>query len=85
METSKFIELIKSKIAEYVNKSKFGDERITEDDIYIVWLCKTLKNSKALASTTVPDGMYYEITYNGDKNECYIDAYKKLENICVSL
>ena len=27
--------------------------------------------------------MYYELTYNGDKDELYIDAYKKWENICV--
>lgn len=43
---------------------------------------KTLQNNKALLSTTVPDGMYYEITYNGDKRECYFDAYKKWENRC---
>ncbi len=32
------------------------------------------------SSTTLPDGMYYELTYNGDKKECYIDVYKKVEN-----
>ena len=26
-----------------------------------------------LLSTTVSDGMYYEITYNGDKDEIYFD------------
>ena len=30
--------------------------------------------------TTLPDGMYYEVTYNGDKKEVYLDAYKKFEN-----
>ena len=39
-----------------------------------------LQNHKALLSTTLPDGMYYEITYNGDKKEAYLDAYKKFEN-----
>ena len=24
--------------------------------------------------------MYYELTYNGDKKELYLDAYKKWEN-----
>ena len=28
--------------------------------------------------------MYYEITYNGEKNEFYFDAYKKWENKCIS-
>ena len=26
------------------------------------------------------DGMYYELTFNGDKGEWYLDAYKKFEN-----
>lgn len=47
---------------------------------YLVWSCKTLQNYKALLSTTLTDGMYYEITYNGDKSEAYLDAYKKLYN-----
>ena len=50
------------------------------DDVYIVWWSKTLQNWKALVSTTVSDGMYYEVTYNGDKQETYIDAYKKWKN-----
>lgn len=44
--------------------------------MYVVWCCKTLQNHKALLSTTAPDGMYYEFTYNGDKDELYMDAYK---------
>lgn len=72
-------------MAEYANKhlDKTDGKQITEDDVYIVWMCKILQNHKALVSTTVSDGMYYEITYNGDKNEYYFDAYKKWENICL--
>lgn len=51
--------------------------------MYVVWSCKTLQNSKALISTSLSDGMYYELTYNGDKKELYLDAYKKFENRCV--
>lgn len=53
------------------------------DEVYVVWFSKTLQNWKALLSTTLPDGMYYEVTYNGDKQETYIDAYKKFENVKV--
>ena len=56
---------------------------ILPEDVYVVWLCKALGNNKALLSTDVPDGMYYEVTYNGAKNEAYVDAYKKQENVCV--
>lgn len=54
--------------------------KFTIDDVYIVWSCKALQNWKALLSTNLPDGMYYECIYNGDKNEVYLDAYKKFEN-----
>lgn len=52
-------------------------------DVYIVWKCKTLQNWKWLLSTTLEDGMYYEVTYNGDKKEFYLDAYSKVENRCI--
>ena len=54
--------------------------KLTMDDVYVVWFSKTLQNWKALVSTNVSDGMYYEVTYNGDKKETYIDAYKKWQN-----
>lgn len=53
------------------------------DEVYVVWFSKTLQNWKCLISTTLPDGMYYEVTYNGDKAEAYIDAYKKFDNVVV--
>ena len=58
-------------------------KKITKDDVYVVWFCKTLQNWKALVSTNVSDGMYYEITHNGDKDETYVDVYKKWYNFTV--
>jgi hypothetical protein len=58
-------------------------KQITTDDVYVVWFCKTLQNWKVLASTNISDGMYYEITHNGDKDETYVDAYKKWDNFKV--
>lgn len=52
-------------------------------DVYTVWKCKALQNWKYLISSTLCDGMYYELTYNGDKHEWYLDAYKKFENVVV--
>ncbi len=69
-------------VLDYANEhiDKTDNVQITLDNVFIVWFCKTLQNWKALVSTTLPDGMYYEVTFNGDKNEAYLDAYKKLEN-----
>ena len=59
------------------------NKKLKESEVFIVWFSKTLQNWKALISTTISDGMYYEVTYNGDKKETYLDAYKKWENVCV--
>lgn len=85
MGNDKFLKVVKAAVVRYVNErlDKSDSKKITEDDVFIVWSCKTLQNNKALASTTLSDGMYYELTYNGDKDELYFDAYKKLENICI--
>ncbi len=64
----------------YYNSLNFS---LDYDDIYVVWSCKTLQNNKALLSTNVSDGLYFEITYNGDKKEFYLDGYKKVLNKCV--
>jgi len=80
-----FIDKAKVAIAKYFNEEaeKTDNVSITSDDVYVVWQCKTLQNNKAMLSTTVSDGMYYEFTWNGDKNEGYLDAYKKCKNVVV--
>ena len=62
---------------------KTDNINFTLDDVYVVWFCKILQNWKVLISTTLPDGIYYEITYNGNTGETYIDVYKKWENYTV--
>ena len=56
---------------------------ITTDEIFVVWFSKVLKNWKALVSTDRSDGRYYELTYNGEKEETYIDVYFKTHNECI--
>jgi hypothetical protein len=70
------LSIVMDYITEHLDKSD-----ITPDfSLYIVWKCKTLQNWKYLISSTLYDGMYYELTYNGDLKEWYLDAYKKFEN-----
>lgn len=87
MNEKEFTELVRRAVAQYANEhlDKTDNRQVTEGNVYIVWMCKALQNSKALAATTLFDGMYYELTYNGDKKELYLDAYKKWENRCIEV
>ena len=86
MTNQEFKQLCKKSVVDYFNGRKDSTDKngdITEDNVFIVWMCKALQNHKALVSTTVSDGMYYELTYNGDKDELYLDAYKKWQNVLI--
>ena len=86
MESDKFIKKCNEiLLGIYFKQADRDSFMIKNKDIYVVWSCKTLQNNKALLSTNVPDGMYYEFTYNGDKKEIYVDSYKKCKNIVVKM
>ena len=67
-------------VINYIHEHLDKSDPDAEFQVFIVWKCKILQNWKYLISSTLPDGMYYELTYNGDKQEWYLDAYKKFEN-----
>ena len=77
---NKAIQIVTDYISRHLDKS---DDPI-KFEVYTVWKAKALQNWKFLLSSTLPDGMYYELTYNGDKREWYLDAYKKFENVVIS-
>ena len=85
MDTYPPIEMAKMLVAQYFNRKveKTDNFKLEEDDVYIVWFCYILGGWKALISTTVPDGMYYEVTHNKEKDETYLDAYKKIDNVAI--
>ena len=84
MDEAVFRALAKDAVYKYAMAHVDATEQpvMAPEGVYVVWECKTLQNNKALLSTTLSDGMYYEVTYNGDKKQMYLDAYKKFENVC---
>ncbi len=70
-------------VEEYILKHLDKTDEMPEFKVFTVWKAKILQNWKYLISSTLPDGMYYELTYNGDKKEWYLDAYKKFENMVI--
>lgn len=86
MDSQVFIEKCKELVANYANAhSENVRNEVKAADVFVSWSSKTLQNNKALLSTPFSDGMYYELTFNGDKGEIYFDAYKKQENIKYNL
>lgn len=85
MDNKKFIEKCKEEVRKYAEEHLDKSDNVPKFDVFVVWSCKTLQNNKALLSTTLFDGMYYECTLNGDKKEFYFDAYKKFENKCIKI
>lgn len=51
--------------------------------MFVVWFCKTLQNWKAIVAGRDFDE-FIEVTHNGDKNETYVDIYRKVMNVCVT-
>ena len=73
------IHIVLNYVVEHFDKSDLEPDF----EVFIVWKCKALQNWKYLISTSLFDGMYYELTYNGDKKEWYLDAYKKFQNVVI--
>lgn len=81
MKHEDFIKLCARKVAEYENNRNDINVQIDRDNVFCVWSCKTLQNSKCLMSAPHKYAKYYEFTYNGDKQEIYMDVYSKDINI----
>ena len=82
LSSDEFIKRCKSLVMEYENAhlDPTDNVSISEDDVYVVWSCFILGEQKALLSTILTDGMYFELTYDKNKNSIYFDAYKKWDN-----
>lgn len=55
-------------------------DEVIPDDVQVVWFSKTLGHWKGLFITLTSDTRYYEVTYNGNKDEVYVDTYNKVKN-----
>lgn len=52
------------------------------NDMFIVWSCYILGNRKYFVGIK-DSSNYFEVTYNVNKKEWYIDEYNKINNICI--
>jgi conserved domain protein len=61
----------------------YNANKIIPSDMFVVWSCKTLQNWKAIVSGVHVKELI-EVTYNGDKDEIYVDVYEKKRNTVIS-
>lgn len=85
-----FVEQCRHLVAKYINDhddsiGKRGIRRLADSEVFVVWLSKTLQNHKGLFATPRSDGLYFEITYDGDKAKLYFDVYEKVQNNTIDL
>jgi len=63
--------------------NSFTDYISSGENLKLVWFCKTLQNWKAIIADVSEEGSLFEVSYNGDKKETYIDMYEKFKNVKV--
>ena len=65
-------------------KEKFNEDFKVEE-LHLVWFSKNLQNLKCCICDSGKNDRYYECTFNGDKQELYVDIYNKVCNKEISL
>lgn len=81
MTNAEFVGKAKALVRDYTNENLVEKNAVIgTEDVFVVWDCYILGNIKALLATSLRDGMFYEVTYNKQKDEIYLDAYRKTEN-----
>lgn len=80
-----FLRLCTRKVMLFEESRTDIDVEVDREDVFAVWTCKTLRNSKAILSARNKGAYMYEFTMNGDSGEIYMDVYQKVINIPIDL
>ena len=71
-------------VREYIDAHIDHTNQDAEPAVFVVWQASVLQNFKCLIATTLPAGVYFELTYDGDQKRWYFDVYRKAENLVVA-
>ena len=87
MDGNEFIATAKKIVSNKATSRVSNLHRFKPDDVRPVWISKTLQNNKGMfiVSDDKLDGLYFELTYDGDKRRFYLDTYDKIENNVIAL
>lgn len=87
METKNFFKKVEKVITDIVAEKHFFTYECKSDiKVIPVWYCKTIQNHKGLFIAKNEENLtiypeFFEVTYNGDKDEFYFDEYVKTNKI----
>lgn len=62
-------------------KSEDAPPNFTQDDVFVIWYCKTLENWKAILSASYKGAPLIEVTYSGVNKDTCLDVYKKKDSL----
>ena len=89
MDAREFEAMAKTAVVVYWNEKMIpagvtaNDDLISAENVIIVWESKVLQNNKAMLIVDDFGPRYFEVTYNGDKDEFYLDHYEKKANVVI--
>ena len=76
--TKRACDIVRSFVDRTRNKGEHPDG--LDYKVYVVIATYILGNEKYLISTDLPDGKYYEVTYDADRDAFYMDCYVRIHN-----
>ena len=82
------VDIAKALVCEVYNEklSSVDDEALMPINLNLVWFCYILGGWKVLLVPTIRQPQpYYEVTFNTNDGEAYIDTYHKVGNRKISL
>lgn len=79
MNSYKYEVICKNALIEQLKKLYNEDFKI--EDLHLVWFSKVLQNYKCVIVDLKDNQRYYELTFNGNNNEIYLDIYEKQYNV----
>lgn len=78
------MEMVRNRTSSTISKGQYPNGIAFE--VHVVWAGYILGNEKYLLTTDLPDGKYYEVTYNVYTNEMYLDEYVRVHNeVCYNV
>jgi hypothetical protein len=83
-EMAKFYVIVHVKSTFSERGLKLPKRAFKDEYVNVIWLTEMVQNWKAVAATWLDDEALYEITYDGNQFQTYVDVYKKLDQIQIA-